>query len=103
MFKLKRADILIYIIYLNPVSLIQNVNVKLYSIEAVKIQLSKKYKDYTDIFSEKKTDKMSNFIHIKYLIFIKKDKNVSFRSIYSLSINELYILHNYLNLNLIKD
>ena len=46
---------------------------------------------------------MSNFVHIEYLIFIEKDKNVSFESIYSLSANELHILHNYLNLSLIKD
>ena len=46
---------------------------------------------------------MSNFMYIEHLIFIKKDKDVSFRSIYSLSANELYILHNYLNLSFIKD
>ena len=102
MFELKRADILIYAVYLNSVSLIQNVSIELYSIEAVKIQLLKKYKDYADIFSEKKTDKMSDFVHIEHLIFIKKDKNVSFKSIYSLSVNELHVLHNYLNLSLIK-
>ena len=103
MFKLKRANISIYIIYLNSISLIQNVSIELYSTEAVKIQLLKKYKDYADVFSEKKTDKMSDFMHIEHLILIKKDKNVLFRSIYSLSANELYILCNYLNLSLVKD
>ena len=102
-FKLKRADILIYVVYLNPVSLMQNAGIELYSTEAVKIQLSKKYKDYTDIFSEKKADKMSDFMHIEHLIFIKKGKDVSFRPIYSLSANELYILCNYLDLSLVKD
>ena len=102
MFKLKRADILIYAVYLNSVSSMQNAGIELYSTEAVKIQLLKKYKDYADVFSEKKTDKMSDFMYIEHLILIKKDKNVSFRSIYSLSANELYILHNYLNLSLIK-
>ena len=102
MFKLKRADTLIYMMYLNSISLIQNADIELYSTEAVKIQLLKEYKDYTDVFSEEKTDKMPNFVHIKHLIFIKKGKNVSFRSIYSLSANELCVLHNYLNLSLIK-
>ena len=88
--------------YLNSVSLIQNVSIELYSTEAVKIQLLKKYKDYADVFSEEKTDKMSDFIYIEHLIFIKKGKNVSFKSIYSLSANELYVLHNYLNLSLAK-
>ena len=55
-----------------------------------------------DVFSEEKADKMSNFVHIEHLIFIKKDKDVLFRSIYSLSANELYVLHNYLNLSLVK-
>ena len=45
---------------------------------------------------------MSDFIHIEHLIFIKEDKDVSFKSIYSLSANKLYILHNYLDLSLIK-
>ena len=89
-------------IYLNSVSFIQNINVELYFTEAVKIQLLKKYKDYTDVFSEKKTNKMSDFMYIEHLIFIKKGKDVLFKSIYSLSANELYILHNYLNLSLIK-
>ena len=102
MFKLKRADTLIYVIYLNSVSLIWNVSIELYSIEAVKIQLLKKYEDYADIFSEKKTDKMSDFMYIEHLIFIKKDKNVLFESIYSLSTNKLYVLCDYLDLSLTK-
>ena len=102
MFELKRADALIYAVYLNSASLMQNISIELYSTEAVKIQLLKKFKDYINVFSEKKTDKMSNFIYIKYLILIKKDKDVSFESIYSLSANKLYVLHNYLNLSLIK-
>ena len=68
----------------------------------IKIQLLKKYKDYTNVFSEEKADKMSNFMHIEYLIFIEKGKNVLFKSIYLLSVNELYVLHNYLNLSLVK-
>ena len=102
MFKLKRADTLIYTVYLNSMPLIQNVSIELYSTEVIKIQLLKKYKDYTDVFSEKKTNKMSNFVHIEHLIFIKKDKNVLFKSIYSLSANKLHILYNYLNLSLVK-
>ena len=102
MFKLKRADILIYMIYLNSVSFMWNVGVELYSTEVIKIQLLKKYKDYVNVFSEEKTDKMSDFVYIEHLIFIEKDKDVLFRSIYSLSANELYVLHNYLNLSLIK-
>ena len=102
MFKLKRADTLIYAVYLNSASLIWNAGIELYSTEVIKIQLLKKYKDYADIFSEEKADKMSNFVHIEHLIFIKKSKNVSFRSIYSFSANELCILCNYLNLSLVK-
>ena len=102
MFKLKRADTSIYAVYLNSVPFIQNAGIELYSTEAVKIQLLKKYEDYTDVFSEKETDKMPNFMHVEYLIFIEEDKNVSFRSIYSLSANELHVLHNYLNLSLVK-
>ena len=45
---------------------------------------------------------MSDFVHIEHSIFIKKDKNVSFKSIYSLSANELYVLCNYFNLSLVK-
>ena len=41
-------------------------------------------------------------MYIEYLIFIEKDKDVLFESIYSLSVNELYVLCNYLNLSLIK-
>ena len=102
MFELKRANVLIYAVYLNSVPFIQNADIELYSTEVVKIQLLKKYKDYADVFSEKKTDKMSDFVHIEHLIFIKKDKNVSFESIYSFSANELYVLCNYLDLSLIK-
>ena len=102
MFKLKRADTSIYTVYLNPASFIQNAGIELYSTEAVKIQLLKKYKDYTDVFSEEETDKMPDFVHIEHLILIKEDKNVSFKPIYPLSANELHILHNYLDLSLIK-
>ena len=102
MFKLKRADVSIYAVYLNSISLMWNVNVELYSTEVVKIQLLKEYEDYADVFSEKKTDKMPDFVHIEHLIFIKKGKNVLFKSIYSLSVNELYVLCNYLDLSLIK-
>ena len=80
----------------------QNAGIKLYSTEAIKIQLLKKYEDYTNVFSEKETDKMPNFVYIEHLILIKEDKDVLFRSIYSLSVNELYILHNYLNLSFAK-
>ena len=45
---------------------------------------------------------MPDFVHIEYLIFIEKGKDVLFRSIYSLSANKLYVLHDYLNLNLAK-
>ena len=75
---------------------------KLYSTEAVKIQLLKKYEDYVNIFSEKETDKMPDFIYIEHLIFIEEDKNILFESIYSFSANKLHVLHNYLNLSLIK-
>ena len=102
MFKLKRANTLIYTVYLNSASFIQNVSIELYSTEVVKIQLLKKYKDYADVFSEKKTDKMSDFMYIEHLILIKKGKNVLFKSIYLLSVNELHILCNYLDLSLIK-
>ena len=101
-FEFKRADASIYIVYLNSVSFMQNAGIELYSIEAVKIQLLKKYKDYTNIFSEEEADKISDFMHIEHLILIKKGKDVLFRSIYSLSANKLYVLHNYLNLSLIK-
>ena len=80
----------------------QNAGIKLYSTEAVKIQLLKEYEDYADIFSEEKTDKMSDFVHIKHLILIEEGKNVSFKSIYLLSVNELHILCNYLDLSLVK-
>ena len=102
MFKLKRADTSIYAVYLNSVPFIQNAGIELYSTEAVKIQLLKEYKDYTDVFSEEKTDKMPDFVHIEHLIFIKKDKDVSFKSIYLLSVNELCVLHNYLDLSFVK-
>ena len=101
-FKLERADALIYVIYLNSVPFMWNVSIELYSTEAVKIQLLKKYKDYADVFSEKKTDKMSDFMYIEHLIFIKKGKDILFKSIYSLSMNELCVLCNYLNLSFIK-
>ena len=45
---------------------------------------------------------MSNFVYIEYLILIEEDKDVLFESIYSFSINELYVLCDYLNLSLIK-
>ena len=102
MFKLRRVDALIYTVYLNSVPLIQNAGIELYSTEVIKIQLLKKYKDYTNVFSEEKTDKMPDFVYIEHLIFIKKDKNVLFKSIYSLSVNELHILCDYLNLSLVK-
>ena len=102
MFKLKRADALIYVMYLNSVPFMQNAGIELYSTEVIKIQLLKKYEDYADIFSEKKTDKMSDFMYIEHLILIKKGKNVLFKSIYLLSVNELHILCNYLDLSLIK-
>ena len=89
-------------IYLNSVSLIQNVSIELYSTEVIKIQLLKKYKDYTDVFSEEKADKMPDFMHIEHLIFIKKDKDILFEPIYSFSVNELCVLCNYLDLSLIK-
>ena len=102
MFKLKRADTLIYVMYLNSVSFIWNAGIELYFTEAVKIQLLKEYKDYANVFSEKKANKMSDFMCIEHLIFIKKDKNVLFESIYSFSMNELCVLCNYLDLSLIK-
>ena len=54
------------------------------------------------MFSEKKTDKMPDFMHIEHLIFIKKDKDILFEPIYSLSVNKLCVLCNYLDLSLIK-
>ena len=102
MFELKRAGILIYAVYLNSVPLMQNAGIELYSTEAVKIQLLKEYKDYVNMFSEEEADKMPDFMYIEHSILIEKDKNVSFKSIYLLSANELYILHNYLDLSLIK-
>ena len=81
----------------------QNVSIKLYSIDVVEIQLLKKYKDYANVFSEKEVVKMPDFVYIKHSIFVEKDKNVSFKFIYSLSANKLCILHNYLNLSLIKN
>ena len=69
----------------------QNAGIELYSIEVIKIQLLKEYKDYTNVFSEEEADKMPDFVHIEHLIFIEKGKDVLFRSIYSLSANELCV------------
>ena len=103
MFELERADILIYVMYLNPVSPMQNAGIELYSTEVIKIQLLKEYKDYADVFLKMETDKMPDFVHIEHLISIEEGKNVPFKSIYPLSANELCILHDYLNLSLIKN
>ena len=45
---------------------------------------------------------MPDFMYIEYSIFIEEGKDILFESIYPLSANELYVLHNYLDLSLIK-
>jgi len=53
------------------------------------VQLLKELEDYTNIFLEENTAKLSNNIYIKHAILIEKDKKMLYRLIYFLFINKL--------------
>ena len=65
--------------------------------------ISEKYHDLIDVFEKKKTDKLA-FYQEKYDIEInlKSDKMSKFRLLYSMSQEELQVLHEYLNKQLTK-
>ena len=67
----------------------ENACINLYFINVIKLQLLKKYKDYADMFSKKKTIKFLDLTRVKYAIFIVKDVEVLYKLIYKLSKNKL--------------
>jgi hypothetical protein len=68
----------------------------------IKTILLSKYKDYTNIFSEKKIVKLQYLTNTNYFIKLKLEKNLSYNSIYNLFATELIVLQNYLKISLIK-
>ena len=64
--------------------------------------LSQNYKEYADIFLKEKAIILSEIIRFTHIISIKKNKNVLYKSIYSLTANKLKVLYNYFNSNLVK-
>ena len=69
---------------------------------AKKYFLLKNYEDYADIFLKKKIIKFFKLKDAEHLINLILKKNLSYKLIYNLSIQELEILWEYFNLTLNK-
>ena len=65
--------------------------------------LFKKYKNYINIFSVKKIMKQNELENTEHSIDFISEKNSSYRSIYNLSVQELSILHKYIQFFLDKN
>jgi hypothetical protein len=102
MFKLKRLKAPIYIVFITLMNLMWSNNVKLYAMRAEEVQLLAEYDVYTNIFSKEEAIKFSNFMCVKHAISIKEDVEVLYSSIYSLSMNELRVLYEYIKSSLKK-
>jgi prophage maintenance system killer protein len=89
MFELKRLKAPIYIVFIAPMVLMRSDDVELYTIEVEEIQLSFKYTNYVDVFLKEEAAKFLKSICVEHAIPIKEDVEVSYKSIYSLSMNEL--------------
>ena len=79
-----------------------NYYITFYTVNTDKINLSAEYKNYINVFSEAETARFSDLTRIKYLILIKKEKEILFRLIYKLSANKLRVLREYINFSIIK-
>jgi hypothetical protein len=60
------------------------------------IQLSPKYKNYVDVFSEEEALKFPDSTRVEYSILIKEGVEVPYNPIYQLGEYELSVLYNYL-------
>lgn len=68
---------------------------------ANKVNISKEYTNFSDIFSKKSATVLPNFLNInKHTINLKSDKQPSYKLIYSLSLIELEIFKTYMKTNL---
>jgi hypothetical protein len=102
MFKLERLEAPIYIVFVALMILIWSDDIELYTIEVEEIQLPFKYINYIDIFLKEEVMKFLEFIYIKHIIPIEEDAEVLYSLIYSLFMNELQVLHEYIKSNLKK-
>src|SRR5438034_3091329 len=99
------------------ISLIKKPGYKLFAISITDIEKTLKLKKYTnsakkvlkkyykflDIFFQKEADKLSKHHLYNYKIKLEFEKQLSFKSIYKMSLDELKYLQKYLNKYLIKD
>ena len=76
--------------------------IALYTISINKINLFIKYENYINIFSEVEIARFSDLTRVKYLIPIKKEKEILFGLIYKLFANKLRVLREYINSNIAK-
>ena len=79
-----------------------NYYIAFYTVSTDKINLPAEYKNYTDVFSETEAARFLDLIRVKYLILIKKEKEVLFGLIYKLFANKLRVLREYINSSIIK-
>jgi len=64
--------------------------------------LSVYFKEFADVFSEKKTVTLSDHVQVEHAIELKSGKQLSYKFIYSLSEIKLKILYKYLKFSLEK-
>ena len=76
--------------------------IALYIISTDKINLPAEYKNYINIFLKAEAARFLDLIKVKYLILIKKKKEVLFGLIYKLSANKLRVLREYINFSIAK-
>ena len=66
-------------------------------------KVSKKYNEFLNIFFQKEADKLSEHYLYDHKIELEFEKQLLFKSIYKISLDELKYLQKYLNKHLIKD
>src|SRR6266536_2773397 len=66
-------------------------------------KVSKKYYEFLDVFSQKEADKLLEHHSYNHKIKLEFGKQLSFKSMYEMSLDELKCLQKYLNEHLTKD
>ena len=77
--------------------------VQLACVQTTEVVLSEKYNDYSDIFSEKGASWLADRTKVSHAIDIKERREPLYRPIYSLSVEELWVLRKYLASSITKE
>jgi hypothetical protein len=102
MFELERLGAPIYAAFVTPAIPMRSNSVELNTVDTEEIHLPPEYEAYANVFSEVEAAKFPDTTRVEHSIPVEEGAEVPYGPIYSLSVNELRVLREYIKSSLEK-